>query len=191
MSWRIRFNRMAGMIVPVFAAAMLIAVGMACGLSSQAAAPTPEPPTSVPTSAPPTAVPFAKPDQPVTLVLTRDQPSASAEGELIAPGREKQKYTLVLIDTGDFQNGGIIQFEIALGTGESDGSFDLFPEGVPIPTEGRALDSVATLYDLPRASRGMMSYKFTAGQVFQFGATGNWFSREGATNTFSFTVTVE
>ncbi|NOH01082.1 MAG: hypothetical protein HND47_03465 [Chloroflexi bacterium] len=195
MFWRNFRKRMTGLLVPVFAGVTLILSGIACGFSPQPVStdtPMPtSPPPATPTSEPPTAVPSASPDEPRTLVLTRSQPSASAEGELVAPGREKQKYTLFLVDTRDFQNGGTITFEITLGTGESDASFDLFPEGVPIPTEGRALDSVATLYDLPRGSSGTMSYTFAAGQVFQFGASGNWFSPEGTTNTFTFTVTVK
>lgn len=125
------------------------------------------------------------------IILTRDQPAATATGELTAPGYEKQSYTVFFLDTTDFSEGGTLIVEVQLGDGESDGSFDLFPEGAPIPTEGRAEDSIAALYDLKRGERGTLRYPFASGQVFQFGATGNWFSREGATNTYTLTIRVE
>lgn len=126
-----------------------------------------------------------------SIILTHEQPAASAAGELTAPGYEKQNYTVFFLDTTDFSEGGTLIIEVQLGDGESDGSFDLFPQDVPIPTEGRAEDSLAALYDLKRGERGTMRYQFPSGQVFQFGATGNWFSREGATNTFTLTIRVE
>lgn len=186
--------------IPAFLSMMLL-FAAACSLSPQALVeitdtpsstatsfPTPQPPTSTPTIP---VLPTIAAQETMTIVLTKNQPSANAGGELVAPGRGRQSYTLFLIDTSDFNGGGILKFRVTLGTGESDASFDLFPEGVAIPTEGRALESVATLYDLPRGGSGTLSYQFSVGQVFQFGATGNWFSPLGSTNTFSFTVTVE
>jgi len=127
---------------------------------------------------------------PNTIVLTHAQPSHSAEGSLTAPGHGKQSYTVYYLDTTDFTEGGTLTIQISLGEGESDASFDLFPADAPIPTEGRAEESIAALYDLKRGESGSLSYQFSTGQVFQFGATGNWFSREGATNTFEMTVSV-
>lgn len=181
----------------------LLILAMACSFSPQAAVNTTDtpPPTSTITPLPTPELPTSTPtilvfptigvQETMIIVLTKDQPGATAGGELVAPGRGRQSYTLFLIDTSDFQDGGVLKFQVELGTGDSNASFDLFPEGVAIPTEGRALESVATLYDLPRGSRGTMSYQFSVGQVFQFGATGNWFSTPGSTNTFTFTVTVE
>lgn len=146
--------------------------------------------TAVPTSAS-TATQSTQSPKPNTIVLTRTQPTVSANGQLIAPGYGKQNYTVFLIDVTDFQAGGTLAIKVTLGEGESDASFDLFPQGIPLPAEGRAKDSIATLYDLKRGKSGTLNYKFTKGQVFQFGATGNWFSRENSTNTFAFTVSVE
>ncbi|MCK6585151.1 MAG: hypothetical protein L6Q49_18795 [Anaerolineales bacterium] len=47
------------------------------------------------------------------------------------------------------------------------------------------------MYDLKRGESGILRYEFTSGQVFQFGATGNWFSPENATNTFTIIAKVE
>lgn len=130
----------------------------------------------------------ARPD---VLILTRAQPSAAADGELTAPGYGKQQHQIIAIDVTDFSSGGTLVIDISLGDGESDGSFDLFPENAVLPTEGRVKNSVAALYDLKHGESGTLTYHFNAGQVFQFGATGTWFSREGATNIFTITATVK
>lgn len=157
-------------------------------LSTVTFAASTELPASLPTATPANS---EGPSRPEVLVLTHAQPSATTEGELIAPGHSKQSHTIVLIDVTDFPSGGTLKIEVALGKGESDGSFDLFPEGAAIPTEGRVTNSVAALYDLKHGESGTLVYEFVSGQVFQLGATGNWFSREGATNTFMLSVFVE
>ncbi|NWG06406.1 MAG: hypothetical protein HXY35_06925 [Chloroflexi bacterium] len=175
---------------------MLVALGVACNVTPQG---TSAPETVVTQNSPtvdPTATQTNMPNasdrtQPGVLVLTHAQPKGTAEGVLTAPGHGKQNFTIVPIDVTDFQSGGTLTVEITLGNGESDGSFDLFPEGAVIPTEGRVENSVAALYDLKHGESGTLTYKFDSGQVFQFGATGNWFSREGATNTFTVTAMVD
>lgn len=148
--------------------------------------------TSAPnTTAPEVRATLTAEADPNFIILTHEQPTATVTGELTAPGYEKQSYTIFSLDTTDFSEGGTLIVEVQLDDGESDGSFDLFPQGAPIPTEGRAEDSLAALYDLKRGERGTMRYQFESGQVFQFGATGNWFSREGATNSFTLTIRVE
>jgi len=126
----------------------------------------------------------------MTLVLTRSRNSDKGEGILIAPGHNKQRYTVFYIDTRSFIDGGTLIFEITLGHGESNASFDLFPEGIRIPTKGYPKGSLAHQYDVSKGSMVNMSYNFSRGQIFQFGATGNWFSREGSRNTYHFRVWV-
>jgi hypothetical protein len=115
---------------------------------------------------------------------------ADGQGELIAPGYGKHGYTLLAIDTRAFSDGGILGVEITVDRGECDASFDLFPPGIPIPTEGYPQGSIAHLYDVPKGSSGRLSYRFSQGQVFQLAAEGNWFSKEGARNTFRFRAEV-
>jgi hypothetical protein len=126
-----------------------------------------------------------------TIVLSPSHFSAATEGCLTAPGNGYQDYTIVLIDTRAFPNGGKLVMTVGLGSGGSDGSFDLFLEGTDIPTKGKPDRSVAHIWDLGREHNATMEYRFSAGQVFQFGATGNWMSPKGTTNTFSLSVAVE
>jgi uncharacterized protein (TIGR03067 family) len=118
-----------------------------------------------------------------SLVLTKSNPMAEGHGDLEAPGHGKHRYTLLDIDTSDFPSGATLEIEITVGNGESAGSFDLFPQNLPIPTEGYP-QSVAHEYDVPPAATVKFSHQFYQGQVFQFGAEGNWFSRKGAGNHF-------
>jgi hypothetical protein len=120
------------------------------------------------------------------VVLTQSNRIADGHGEVVAPGYGKHRYTLTAIDTTDFPAGGILEVEVTVGPGESDASFDLFPSGVPLPTEGYPHGSVAHQYDVPKEGTATLSYRFSQGQVFHLGAEGNWFSREGAVNTFRF-----
>jgi len=123
------------------------------------------------------------------IVLTKAEPSASASDTLVAPGRGYQKYTLYSIDTKDFPAGGTLKIAISVGAEGCNASFDLFPEGASIPEEGRAGTSIAHVYDVGAGGEATLEYRFTRGQVFRFGATGNWFSPAGATNTYSFDAT--
>ncbi len=125
------------------------------------------------------------------IVLTKVDPAAHASDTLVAPGRGYQKYTLYRIDTRDFTAGGKLILTISLGAEGCNASFDLFSEGALIPEEGRPTTSVAHVYDVGAGGEGSLEYRFSRGQVFQFGATGNWFSPAGATNTYSFTAAVE
>ena len=176
----VSLHRVVELFSQGFAVLALILASFACG-NSAPVSDTEEAPSSTP----------AEEADSNFIILTYEQPTATVAGELTAPGYEKQSYTVFFLDTTDFSEGGTLVVEVQLDDGESDGSFDLFPEGAPIPTEGRAEDSLASLYDLRRGERGTFRYQFESGQVFQFGATGNWFSREGATNTFTLIIRVE
>lgn len=194
-------DRMIKRRAPVLAGALLIMLVIACSSSPGIVDDSETTPFPVATSEASTDSPANLPTatltasegsvQPHVLTLTHTQPSATAEGELIAPGYGKQQHKIIVIDVTDFSSGGTLIIEVSLGAGESDGSFDLFPEDATIPTEGRVKNSVASLYDLKHGESGTLTHNFDSGQVFQFGATGNWFSREGAINTFIITATVE
>ena len=106
-------------------------------------------------------------------------------GVIVAPGQGKQIYNVHEIDVSSFDSGGILLVDITLGDGESAGSFDLFPEGVPLP-HGSPKGSVARSYDVPSGESRTMTLQFAKGQVFRFGASGNWFSEKGTTNEFRF-----
>lgn len=123
--------------------------------------------------------------------LTANSPSINFSGVLTAPGSGYQKYKITCIDVTSFPQGGRLVIEISLSNGVSGGSFDLFPHNVPIPTQGRPDDSLVGQYDISPNSSTRMFHYFESGTIFQFGATGNWYSPKGSTNFYKVNAHVE
>jgi len=115
--------------------------------------------------------------------------SASGQGTLVAPGRGKHSYRVIMLDASRFANGGTIHITITVGEGESEASFDLYPQGLPLPSEGFP-NSLAGAVNIHSGSGAKINYHFAHGAVFQFGAEGSWNSKAGATNNYSFVVDV-
>jgi hypothetical protein len=115
--------------------------------------------------------------------------TSTGQGMLVAPGRGKHSYRVILLDASRFANGGTIHITITVGDGESEGSFDLYPQGLPLPSEGFP-NSLANAVNIRSASGAKITYRFAHGTVFQFGAEGSWNSKAGATNTYTFVVDV-
>ena len=115
--------------------------------------------------------------------------SVTGQGTLVAPGRGKHSYQVILLDASRFASGGTIHITITVGDGESEASFDLYPQGLPLPSEG-VPNSLANAVNLRSGAGARINYRFTHGAVFQFGAEGSWNSKAGAANTYSFVVDV-
>jgi hypothetical protein len=116
--------------------------------------------------------------------------SATGQGTLVAPGRGKHSYRVILLDASRFVNGGTIHITITAGEGESEASFDLYPQGLSLPSEGFP-NSVASAVNIHSGAGAKINYHFAHGAVFQFAAEGSWNSKAGATNTYSFVVDVD
>ncbi|HSZ60169.1 MAG TPA: hypothetical protein VK828_00115 [Terriglobales bacterium] len=116
--------------------------------------------------------------------------SSTGEGTLVAPGRGKHSYQVTILDASRFVNGGTIHITITVGSGESEASFDLYPQGLALPSEGLP-NSLANAVNIHSASGAKINYRFAHGTIFQFGAEGSWNAKAGATNTYSFTVDVD
>ena len=131
-----------------------------------------------------------------SFVLSPEAATGSGRGEFSGAGTGKQNYTITRIDTRAFSNGGLLVVGITIGPGESAGSFDLFGEDVDVPEDPAAQEqlrvshSLAHSYDVQPTMEGQLVHPFQAGEVFQLGATGNWFSRQGAQNTFELDVRI-
>jgi len=115
--------------------------------------------------------------------------SSTGQGTLVAPGRGKHSYQVILLDASRFVNGGTIHITVSVGDGESEGSFDLYPQGIALPGEGFP-NSLANAVNIRSDAGGKISYRFAHGTVFQFAAEGSWNSKAGAKNTYSFVVDV-
>jgi len=115
--------------------------------------------------------------------------TATGQGTLVAPGRGKHTYRVITLDASRFVSGGTIHIAITVGDGESEASFDLYPQGLPLPSEGFP-NSLANAVNIRSGSGAKINYRFTHGAVFQFAAEGSWNAKAGATNTYSFVVDV-
>jgi len=141
-----------------------------------------------PNSPPSTAM---TPEPGTSVKLTPLTPFAERAATIVAPARGLQNYNVVPIDTTDFAHGGVLVIDIQISPDSAtDGSFDLFPADVSIPTRGLPLGTLKGKYDVPRGSSTQIKYRFKSGQVFAFGLEGNWFSPAGATGTVRFRATV-
>jgi hypothetical protein len=110
---------------------------------------------------------------------------ARGGGILTAPGTGNHECVVNGIDTRQFPNGGILTIDITLGPGESSASFELFAQGANLPARGFP-NSSANARDLAPGARTSIVYPFSSGQIFTFCAEGNWLSRKGSINTYSF-----
>ena len=126
---------------------------------------------------------------PETIQLTPGT-SSTGVGTLVPPGRGKHSYRVVLLDASRFVNGGTIHITITVGDGESEASFDLYPQSLPLPSEGLP-NSLANAVNIRSGAGGKINYHFAHGTVFQLGAEGSWNAKAGATNTYSFVVDVD
>ena len=106
------------------------------------------------------------------------------------PERGHQDYTVVKIDATAFENGGMLTIEIRVGSGKAAGSFDLFHGNSELPTEGTPDNTLAHEWRISPGETAIIAYRFDQGQVFQLGATGNWFSEKGSVNAFHARISI-
>lgn len=126
-----------------------------------------------------------------TLRLTRTNPSETRTATITAPGRGLQDHNVFHIDARDFAEGGTLVIDIDISRNSAtDGSFDLFPDGVPIPVQGTPAGTLTGAYNVRRGSSTRLEYRFGRGQVFALNLEGNWFSPKGATGPVQFRATV-
>jgi len=115
--------------------------------------------------------------------------TSTGQGTLAAPGRGKHSYLVTNLDATRFLNGGIFHIVITVGTGASEASFDLYPQGVPLPSEGLP-HPLAGAHNVASGASAKIDYRFDHGGVFQFAAEGSWNAKAGETNTYNFVVDV-
>ena len=106
------------------------------------------------------------------------------------PERGHQDYTVVKIDATAFENGGMLTIEIRVGSGKAAGSFDLFHGNSELPTEGTPDNTLAHEWGISPGETTVIAYRFDQGQVFQLGATGDWFSEKGSFNAFHARISI-
>ena len=102
-----------------------------------------------------------------------------------------QDYTVVEIDATAFENGGMLTIDISVGHAEASGSFDLFAGDSKLPTQGAPKNALGSAWGIPPGGTRRITYSFDRGQHYKLGATGDWFSKNGSTNAFLVTISVE
>ncbi len=106
------------------------------------------------------------------------------------PERGRQDYTVVSIDATAFEDGGTLTIDILVGSGKAAGSFDLFSGDSGLPVEGTPTNALVSEWGIQPGGTGTVFYRFDRGQVFQLGATGDWFSEKGSVNAFHALISI-
>ena len=106
------------------------------------------------------------------------------------PERGHQDYTVVKIDATTFEDGGMLTIDLQVGSGQAAGSFDLFDGDNELPTEGVPDNMLAHEWGIPPGGTAVIAYRFDQGQIFQLGATGDWFSEKGSVNAFHARISI-
>lgn len=115
--------------------------------------------------------------------------SSTGQGTVAAPGRGKHAYLITNLDATRFTSGGVLHITITVGEGVSEASFDLYPQGARLPSEGMP-NSLASAHNIRSGAGAKIDYRFDHGSVFQLAAEGSWNSKPGDSNTYSLVVDV-
>jgi WD40 repeat protein/uncharacterized caspase-like protein len=160
--------------------------------SSHAAGPDSSAPSTSGHAVPvPSGAAAAPPPGARNAVLTRKAPSIDGYAQITAPGRGAHAYNVLYIDTRDFRQGGELDVMIQVDKdSRTSGSFALFAGDTRFAPAGASAPPLAGRYDVAPGALIHLNYRFSAGQVFAFGAEGNWFSPKGATGRSIFRVSV-
>ena len=121
------------------------------------------------------------------LILTNAQPSQKVLDTFSTPIGDHQHYTVVVIDTRSFENGGTLTIEIEVGRGDGDGTFYLFDGDKTLPTKEGILKWAWSA----SSETGQITHRFDQGQLFKLGVTGYSDEEETCVNAFLIKVSVE
>ena len=131
-------------------------------------------------------------------VLTPEQPSQRILDVVRTPEYGHQDYTVVVIDTTAFENGGTLIIDVEVGDEKAYGSFHLLDADHRLTfdpyykrPEGILLEESHDTGWLGPNETGQMTHHFECGQIFKLVALG-WASNEkGSINAFHAKVSVE
>ena len=144
------------------------------------------------------------------LILRREQPTLEILDTFRTPIVAHQDYTVVVIDTTAFEDGGTLTIDIQVGRDDAKGTFHLFDGDKELPTEKapdgidaevwnrqqgadfvKALGALATVWRIDPGDTEQISYRFEQGQRFKLCATGGSWSEKGSINAFIAKFSVE
>ena len=127
------------------------------------------------------------------ITLNSEEPSQEVLEVFRTPVVGYQDYTIVVIDTRAFENGGTLTVDIENGRAEAKGVFLLFDGDSQLPMDDwvpqdKKLDWVSLGPD----ETGKLTHRFDRGAFFRLGATAHhsW-NEKGSTNAFKARISVE
>ena len=127
------------------------------------------------------------------IILNSEEPSQNVFDVFRTPVVGYQDYTVVVIDTRPFENGGTLTIDIETGRADAEGNFYLVEGDNDLPTAERVTKHmVLAMKWLEPDETGQITHRFDRGQFFKLGATGvhSW-SEKGSMNAFKARISVE
>ncbi len=101
-----------------------------------------------------------------------------------------QDYTVVVIDTTDFENGGELNIDIKVGRNEGEGDFYLFDGEIVHFSDERTPKNMLDRTGCGPGETGQITRRCYNGRVFRLGATGQPDREEPYVNAFRAAVSV-
>ena len=125
--------------------------------------------------------------------LSSEEPSQDVLEVFRTPVVGYQDYTIVVIDTRAFENGGTLTVDIETGRADAEGCFYLVDGDNDLPTTERVTKHmVLAMKWLGPDETGQLTHRFDRGEFFRLGATGVHNKNEkGSINAFKAKISVE
>lgn len=126
------------------------------------------------------------------LILTSDHPSQNVLDTFSTSTGDHQHYTVVVIDTIAFENGGTLTIDIEVGRGNGNGTFYLLNGDKKLSAkEGIFKDDILAWAWSASSETGQITHHFNQGQLFKLGVTGYSDEEEACTNAFQARISAE
>ncbi len=125
------------------------------------------------------------------VVLTAEDPSQEVLDIFRTPTVGYQDYTVVVIDTTAFENGGMLTIDIKIGREEGEAAFYLFDGATELSTEEEKPKDILTWTWVEPGDTCQIIHRFDRGQFFKLGTTGgHWARDEPCINAFQTRISV-
>ena len=126
------------------------------------------------------------------ITLNSEEPSQDVLDVFRTPTVGYQDYTVVVIDTRAFENGGTLTVDIETGRADAEGFFYLFDGDSELPMGERVTkDQRLASAWIESDETGQLAHHFDRGAFFRLGATGCYGNNEkGSTNAFKAKISI-